>query len=158
MTSSGHAVLVSRKMGKVDEEKFKQVSYFFIRIIVFHIHKDNDTNKQALRMMRDGASLNKAALSVGIAESTIRTRFSKYPELHDVVNKRLALDDDSDAEADDEQQMVLDAGKLSRGRGRPLDIPVDVEAALAKKVQRAIQRLNAPTTRKILRTFVKEVC
>ena len=102
---------------------------------------------QVLERMRGGATMNKAALACGMRQSTVHARFRKHPELWERVRHG---DEDDDGEDD-----VCEG--LSRGRGRPLDLPRDVDNALANEVERAIAEQHAPTGYAVLQQLVRKV-
>lgn len=67
-------------------------------------------------------------------------------------------EEDGDAEGDVEEEdedEVLES--LSRGRGRPLDLPAELEEVLAKEVERAIKERNAPSSYAVLKQLVRKV-
>ena len=95
--------------------------------------------------------MNKAALACGMRQSTVHARFRKHPELWERVKHTNDEDEGSGNDEDD----VCEG--LSRGRGRPLDLPRDVDDALAKEVERAIAEQHAPTGYAVLQQLVRKV-
>ena len=114
-----------------------------------------------LRLMRDQHhTMHKACKLAGIKQQTVFARFKKHPVLHEVVAGRAAIPDEEQHGEDEEEDRIeqMDMGEFGRGRGRPNDIPADVEDAIARKIETAIMRLNAPTTYAILKKLVQRVC
>ena len=98
--------------------------------------------------MKAGESMNKAAISCGLLQATVHARFKKFPHLYNLQNE----DEEEEMDIDE-----LDVSIYNHGRGRPNDLPEDMEAALAKEIEKAIRGLNAPTTRAVLKILVKKV-
>ena len=102
--------------------------------------------------------MNKACKECGLKQQGVHRRFKRHPELYNLVDHQAVVDDDRQEEEAAMDIEELDVSVYGNGRGRRLDLPEDMESALAKQIGLAISRLNAPTTRELLRVLVKEVC
>jgi hypothetical protein len=110
--------------------------------------------------MRDhNHSMNKACRLAGMKQQTVFSRFQKFPHLKEVVAGRAEIPDGENNEQEEENDEIeeMDMDQFARGRGRKNDVPFDVEAAIARKIEKAIARMNAPTTFAILKKLVQKV-
>jgi hypothetical protein len=103
-------------------------------------------------------SMNKACRLVGMKQQTVFARFKKFPYLKEVVEGRAEYQEQEDEDEEEDQIEELDMDQFARGRGRKNDVPEDVESAIARKIEKAIMRMNAPSTFAILKKLVQKVC
>lgn len=157
-----HASSTHKQMGKVDENKFREVCVCHLCCVQQAETLTRSVRKQVLRLMRDqNHSMHKACVLAGLKQQTVYSRFKKNPLLYEIVFRRAEIADAMGEEEDEDAPDAIDevdVAALSRGRGRKNDVPLDVEEAIARKICKAIQRLNAPTTFAIIKKLVQKVC